>query len=117
MNLVERRFDKIRKHRHNGAMLDLRREQTMEFLTVLLFVVVITTVNIIFSIVGQRLRRVFVFIPAFLTLSMAAYFMLSGLRMNDLGALASYLFGIVFAVSGTVTLIVAAVRYRPQAIK
>ena len=89
----------------------------MSILILLVFVVVITIVNIIFSIVGMRFRRVFVFVPAFITLAISAYFFLTSLRMNDLGALASALFGIVFLMSGVITLIAAAIRYRPQASK
>lgn len=89
----------------------------MEYLTLFLFVVVITTMNIIFSIILERFRKVFVFIPAFIVLSFAAYMFLSAQRIDDLAALALMLFGFVFLFSGVISLIVAAVRYRPQSLK
>jgi predicted MFS family arabinose efflux permease len=89
----------------------------MEYFVLFLFVVVIATVNIIFSIVLERFRRVFVFIPAFIVLSFSAYMFLSAQRIDDLAALSFVLFGFVFLFSGFISLIVAAVRYRPQAIK
>lgn len=89
----------------------------MEYLTLFLFVVVITTMNIIFSVILERFRKVFVFIPAFIVLSFAAYMFLSAQRIDDLAALALMLFGFVFLFSGVISLIVAAVRYRPQSLK
>jgi predicted MFS family arabinose efflux permease len=89
----------------------------MEYFTLLLFVVVITAVNIIFSLVLERFRRVFVFIPAFIVLSFAAYLFLSSRQIDDLAALAFLLFGFVFLFSGLISLMVAAIRYRPQASK
>jgi uncharacterized membrane-anchored protein YitT (DUF2179 family) len=64
----------------------------MEYFTLFLFVVVITAVNIIFSLVLERFRRVFVFIPAFIVLSFAAYLFLSSRQIDDLAALAFLLF-------------------------
>jgi hypothetical protein len=89
----------------------------MEYFVLFLFVVVITTVNVIFSMVLERFRRVFVFIPAFILLSFSAYMFLSAQRIEDLAALSFMLFGVVFLFSGLISLIVAAVRYRPHAIQ
>jgi hypothetical protein len=86
----------------------------MEYLTLFLFVLVITALSIVFSILLQRYKKVLVFIPAFILLSFSAYLFLSSRQVDDLGALALILFSFVFLFSGLITLIVAAVRYRPQ---
>jgi hypothetical protein len=86
----------------------------MEYVTLVLFVAVITIVNIIFSMVLQRFRRSLVFIPAFIVLSFSAYLFLSAQRIDDLGALAALLFSLVFLMSGLMTLVVATLRYRQQ---
>jgi hypothetical protein len=86
----------------------------MEYFALFLFVVVITAMNIIFSLVLERFRKVFVFIPSFIVLSFAAYLFLSSRQIDDLAALALLLFGFVFLFSGLISLIVAAIRYRPQ---
>ena len=86
----------------------------MEYLTLFLFVVVITGMSIVFSILLERYKKVLVFIPAFILLTFSAYLFLSSRQIDDLGALALILFSFVFLFSGLITLIVAAVRYRPQ---
>jgi hypothetical protein len=87
----------------------------MEYLSLFLIVVVITALSIVFSILLERYKKVLVFLPAFVLLTFAAYLFLSSRQVNDLGALALILFSFVFLFSGLITLIVAAVRYRPQA--
>jgi hypothetical protein len=84
----------------------------MEFIAVVLFVVVITAVNIVFSIVLQRWKKALVFVPAFIMGSLSAYLFLSAQRIDDLGAIALVIFGFVFLFSGLITLVVAAMRYR-----
>jgi len=86
----------------------------MEYLTLFLIVVVITGLSIVFSILLERYKKVLVFIPAFILLTFSAYLFLSSRQIDDLGALALILFSFVFLFSGLITLIVAAVRYRPQ---
>ena len=86
----------------------------MEYLSLFLIVVVITALSIVFSILLERYKKVLVFLPAFVLLTFAAYLFLSSRQVNDLGALALILFSFVFLFSGLITLIVAAVRYRPQ---
>lgn len=86
----------------------------MEYLTLFLFVVVITGMSIVFSILLERYKKVLVFIPAFILLTFSAYLFLSSRQIDDSGALALILFSFVFLFSGLITLIVAAVRYRPQ---
>jgi hypothetical protein len=87
----------------------------MEYLSLFLIVVVITALSIVFSVLLERYKKVLVFLPAFVLLTFAAYLFLSSRQVNDLGALALILFSFVFLFSGLITLIVAAVRYRPQA--
>ena len=79
-----------------------------------LIVVVITGLSIVFSILLERYKKVLVFIPAFILLTFSAYLFLSSRQIDDLGALALILFSFIFLFSGLITLIVAAVRYRPQ---
>jgi hypothetical protein len=86
----------------------------MEYLTLFLIVVVITGLSIVFSILLERYKKVLVFIPAFILLTFSAYLFLSSRQIDDLGALALILFSFIFLFSGLITLIVAAVRYRPQ---
>ena len=86
----------------------------MEYLSLFLIVVVITALSIVFSILLERYKKGLVFLPAFVLLTFAAYLFLSSRQVNDLGALALILFSFVFLFSGLITLIVAAVRYRPQ---
>jgi hypothetical protein len=86
----------------------------MEYLSLFLIVVVITALSIVFSILLERYKKVLVFLPAFVLLTFAAYLFLSSRQVNDLGALALILFSFVFLFSGLITLIVAAVRYRPE---
>jgi hypothetical protein len=86
----------------------------MEYLTLFLIVVVITGLSILFSILLERFKKVLVFIPAFILLTFSAYLFLSSRQIDDLGALALILFSFIFLFSGLITLIVAAVRYRPQ---
>jgi len=86
----------------------------MEYLTLFLIVVVITGLSIVFSILLQRYKKVLVFIPAFILLTFSAYSFLSSRQIDDLGALALILFSFIFLFSGLITLIVAAVRYRPH---
>jgi len=57
---------------------------------------------------------VLVFVPAIILLTFSAYLFLSARQVDDLGALALILFSFVFLFSGLITLIVAAVRYRPH---
>jgi hypothetical protein len=86
----------------------------MEYLSLFLIVVVITALSIVFSVLLERYKKVLVFLPAFVLLTFAAYLFLSSRQVNDLGALALILFSFVFLFSGLITLIVAAVRYRPE---
>jgi hypothetical protein len=87
----------------------------MEYLSLFLIVVVITALSIVFSVLLERYKKVLVFIPAFILLVFSAYLFLSSRQVDDLGSLALILFSFVFLFSGLITLIVAAVRYRPQA--
>ena len=87
----------------------------MEYLSLFLIVVVITALSIVLSILLERYKKGLVFLPALVLLTFAAYLFLSSRQVNDLGALALILFSFVFLFSGLITLIVAAVRYRPQA--
>ena len=87
----------------------------MEYLSLFLIVVVITALSIVFSLLLARYKKAFVFLPAFVLLAFSAYLFFASRQVNDLGALALILFSFVFLFSGLITLIVAAVRYRPQA--
>ena len=86
----------------------------MEYFTLFLIVIVITGLSIVFSIFLERYKKVLVFIPAFILLTFSAYLFLSSRQIDDLGALALILFSFVFLFSGLISLIVAAVRYRPR---
>jgi ABC-type uncharacterized transport system fused permease/ATPase subunit len=87
----------------------------MEYLSLFLIVVVITALSIVFSILLERYKKVLVFIPAFVLLTFSAYVFLSSLRSEEESVFVLIIFTFVFLLSGLITLIVAAVRYRPQA--